>query len=151
MVRRGSAAWPRRRLLETRLTEWVPVPAVRKHGVEQFLNLYHAVKSRREDTLRWGDEVCRPRWARRLRWQALILPPQLEYHVVRLDGAARAPKLLIRAPEILKALKEDPESAESCVAQAPRPPTLPALTRHYPAPRFAQQRDMAPRVRCLDD
>lgn len=41
---------------------------------------------------------------------------QLEYHVLRLDGTARVPKLLIRAPEVLKALKEDPESAESCVA-----------------------------------
>ena len=30
---------------------------VRKNGIEQFLSIYHRLKSRRQDVLLWGDEV----------------------------------------------------------------------------------------------
>lgn len=30
---------------------------VRKHGILQFLNIYHKVKDRQKDVLKWGDEV----------------------------------------------------------------------------------------------
>lgn len=30
---------------------------VRKHGITQFINLYHRLKDRQGDILKWGDEV----------------------------------------------------------------------------------------------
>lgn len=30
---------------------------VRRHGILQFLHIYHAVKDRQKDVLKWGDEV----------------------------------------------------------------------------------------------
>lgn len=40
---------------------------VRRHGILQFLHIYHAVKDRHKDVLKWGDEVSahglRPRLA----------------------------------------------------------------------------------------
>lgn len=40
---------------------------VRRHGILQFLHIYHAVKDRHKDVLKWGDEVSsrdpRPLWA----------------------------------------------------------------------------------------
>ena len=30
---------------------------IREHGIEQFLQLYRNVKDRRNDCLKWGDEV----------------------------------------------------------------------------------------------
>lgn len=30
---------------------------VRKHGIEQFLNIYKAQKDRQKQSLLWGDEV----------------------------------------------------------------------------------------------
>jgi hypothetical protein len=33
------------------------VSAVREHGVRQFLEVFHRVKNRSEDVLKWGDEV----------------------------------------------------------------------------------------------
>ena len=30
---------------------------VRKHGIQQFINLYYKLKDRPCDTLKWGDEV----------------------------------------------------------------------------------------------
>lgn len=41
---------------------------VRKHGIIQFLNIYHKVKDRQKDVLKWGDEVSElsvPRIGRR--------------------------------------------------------------------------------------
>lgn len=39
---------------------------VRRHGILQFLHIYHAVKDRHKDVLKWGDEVSardpRPPW-----------------------------------------------------------------------------------------
>lgn len=33
---------------------------VRRHGILQFLHIYHAVKDRHKDVLKWGDEVSTP-------------------------------------------------------------------------------------------
>jgi glutamate--cysteine ligase catalytic subunit len=30
---------------------------VREHGVQQFLNIYDKLKDRKDDVLKWGDEV----------------------------------------------------------------------------------------------
>ena len=30
---------------------------VRKHGIQQFINQYHLLKNRKNDCLKWGDEV----------------------------------------------------------------------------------------------
>lgn len=30
---------------------------VRKHGIIQFINLFHRLKDRQGDVLKWGDEV----------------------------------------------------------------------------------------------
>ena len=30
---------------------------VRKHGIIQFLHIYHRLKNRQNDILKWGDEV----------------------------------------------------------------------------------------------
>ena len=31
---------------------------VRAHGIQQFLNIYKARKHRKDEVLKWGDEVC---------------------------------------------------------------------------------------------
>ena len=33
------------------------IPFVREHGVEQFIQIYNRLKDRRNDCLKWGDEV----------------------------------------------------------------------------------------------
>jgi glutamate--cysteine ligase catalytic subunit len=50
---------------------------IRDHGIEQFLNTFHAVKSVKEDLLRWGDEI--------------------EYGVVHFDGMPDDPTRRVRA------------------------------------------------------
>jgi len=30
---------------------------IREHGIEQFIHLYNKLKDRRNDCLKWGDEV----------------------------------------------------------------------------------------------
>jgi len=32
---------------------------IREHGIEQFIHIYKKVKDRRNDCLKWGDEVRR--------------------------------------------------------------------------------------------
>lgn len=32
---------------------------VRRHGIKQFINLYHKLKDRQDECLKWGDEVKR--------------------------------------------------------------------------------------------
>ena len=32
---------------------------VRQHGIEQFIHVYNNVKDRRNDCLKWGDEVSK--------------------------------------------------------------------------------------------
>ena len=50
---------------------------VREHGIEQFLHTFHAVKSVKEDLLRWGDEI--------------------EYGVVHFEGRSDDPGRTVRA------------------------------------------------------
>lgn len=54
---------------------------VRKHGVQQFIRLYNKLKDERGRTLKWGDEV--------------------EYIIVKLDHAAKAARVSLRADELL--------------------------------------------------
>lgn len=64
-------------------------PAVRKHGVEQFLHVFDRVRHRANDTLRWGDEI--------------------EYHLVRLDSrdGVKASAVVLLGPEVLAALADE--------------------------------------------
>ena len=57
---------------------------VKKHGIEQFINLWRLYEQDKGAPLLWGDEV--------------------EYFVAELDGSTA--RLAVRAPEILAALKE---------------------------------------------
>jgi len=63
---------------------------VRNHGIEQFVHMLSQVKDIQGDLLRWGDE--------------------LEYAILKLDGKPDDPnrkvKISLRAPELMKALKE---------------------------------------------
>jgi glutamate--cysteine ligase catalytic subunit len=62
---------------------------IRDHGIEQFLNTFHAVKSVKGDLLRWGDEI--------------------EYGIVHSEGDANDPsrcvKASLRSARILEDLK----------------------------------------------
>eukprot|EP00698_Gefionella_okellyi_P009902 TRINITY_DN2542_c0_g1_i1.p1 TRINITY_DN2542_c0_g1~~TRINITY_DN2542_c0_g1_i1.p1 ORF type:complete len:652 (+),score=121.82 TRINITY_DN2542_c0_g1_i1:41-1996(+) len=57
---------------------------VKRHGVQQFLAIYNAVKSRENDCLLWGDEV--------------------EYMLVHFDSAAKSVVLSLKADGILETL-----------------------------------------------
>ena len=62
---------------------------VREHGIEQFLHTFHAVKSVKEDLLRWGDEI--------------------EYGVIHFEGTPDDPNRRVtaslRSSQILEDLK----------------------------------------------
>lgn len=70
---------------------------VRKHGVVQFINLYHRLKQRQGDILKWGDEV--------------------EYIIVKFDHQNKKARVSLRAEELLNILNEkelkDPEGVKS--------------------------------------
>lgn len=70
---------------------------VRQHGIKQFINLYHRLKNRQGDVLKWGDEV--------------------EYIIVKFDHEKKVAKLSLRATELLHTLNEkelnDPENVKS--------------------------------------
>ncbi|RZF37755.1 hypothetical protein LSTR_LSTR011975 [Laodelphax striatellus] len=70
---------------------------VRKHGVIQFINLYHRLKNREGDVLKWGDEV--------------------EYIIVTFDHEKKVAQVSLRAPEVLSTLQEkelrDPNNVKS--------------------------------------
>lgn len=57
---------------------------IKKHGILQFLSIYKKVKDRKNDCLKWGDEI--------------------EYIVVRMDPERKQAQLLLRTPEILNEL-----------------------------------------------
>jgi len=69
---------------------------VRKHGVQQFVRLYNKLKDERGRTLKWGDEV--------------------EYIIVKLDHAAKAPRVSLRADELLGKLIVPEEKMKEEVA-----------------------------------
>ncbi|KAI5714919.1 hypothetical protein M8J77_007537 [Diaphorina citri] len=70
---------------------------VRKHGVIQFINLYHRLKQRQGDILKWGDEV--------------------EYIIVKFDHKNKKAHVSLKAEELLNILNEkehrDPEGVKS--------------------------------------
>lgn len=65
---------------------------VRENGIEQFIQLYHSLKDRQGDILRWGDEV--------------------EYLIVKLDHHGHRATVSLSALPLLAALnqkeKDDP-------------------------------------------
>ncbi|KAI0220754.1 glutamate--cysteine ligase [Massospora cicadina] len=60
---------------------------VRKHGIQQFINIYHKLKNRKNDVLLWGDEV--------------------EYMMVAFDHENQKARLSLRVNEILPRLQEE--------------------------------------------
>uniref|UniRef100_F1KXP2 Glutamate--cysteine ligase n=1 Tax=Ascaris suum TaxID=6253 RepID=F1KXP2_ASCSU len=70
--------------------ETVPyVEYIKKHGIAQFIELYHRLKSRDCDQLRWGDEI--------------------EYTVVKFDHEAKKVRVSMRAEELLGHLNAQEE------------------------------------------
>uniref|UniRef100_A0A1B0AX38 Glutamate--cysteine ligase n=1 Tax=Glossina palpalis gambiensis TaxID=67801 RepID=A0A1B0AX38_9MUSC len=70
---------------------------VREHGVQQFINLYHRLKDRQGDVLKWGDEV--------------------EYIIVKFDDQQKVARVSLKARELLAKLNEkehaDPTGVKS--------------------------------------
>ncbi|KAI8035171.1 glutamate--cysteine ligase [Drosophila gunungcola] len=70
---------------------------VREHGVNQFINLYHRLKDRQGDILKWGDEV--------------------EYIIVKFDDEEKVARVALRAQDLLAQLNEkelaDPNGVKS--------------------------------------
>ncbi|XP_075158520.1 glutamate--cysteine ligase-like [Haematobia irritans] len=70
---------------------------VRKHGIQQFINLYHQLKDRQGDVLKWGDEV--------------------EYVIVKFDDNGKVARVSLKARELLAKLNEkemtDPQGVKS--------------------------------------
>ncbi|XP_075718072.1 glutamate--cysteine ligase catalytic subunit [Rhinoderma darwinii] len=58
---------------------------VRQHGITQFLNIYHKVKERQKDVLKWGDEV--------------------EYMLVAFDHENHKVRLVLKGEEMLDTLQ----------------------------------------------
>lgn len=71
---------------------------VRRHGILQFLHIYHAVKDRHKDVLKWGDEV--------------------EYMLVSFDHENRKAQLVLSGEDVLETLQEKGERTN------PNHPTL---------------------------
>ena len=88
--------------------------AVREHGIKQFLLTYNRVKDRRNDVLKWGDEVRLPR----------VRPPvsgslgrrvvQIEYHLVEFRHGAKLTRISLTAPEVLAALELENKTKHLC-------------------------------------
>ncbi|CAD6198734.1 unnamed protein product [Caenorhabditis auriculariae] len=65
--------------------EMVPyIDYIKKHGISQFINLYHKLKSRQGDCLKWGDEI--------------------EYTIVKFDHENKKVRVSCRAEEVLTRL-----------------------------------------------
>lgn len=63
---------------------------VRQHGIIQFLSIYHKLKGRTNDCLKFGDEV--------------------EYILASLDNNKKTARVLLRAQQVLEELgKEEHE------------------------------------------
>ncbi|XP_040839498.1 glutamate--cysteine ligase catalytic subunit isoform X5 [Ochotona curzoniae] len=71
---------------------------VRRHGILQFLNIYHAVKDRHKDVLKWGDEV--------------------EYMLVSFNHENKKVQLVLSGEQVLETLQEQGERTN------PNHPTL---------------------------
>lgn len=70
---------------------------VREHGIQQFINLYHRLKDRQGDVLKWGDEV--------------------EYIIVKFDEQKKVARVSLKAQSLLSKLNEkemaDPNGVKS--------------------------------------
>ncbi|XP_034118457.1 glutamate--cysteine ligase [Drosophila albomicans] len=70
---------------------------VREHGINQFVNLYHRLKDRQGDILKWGDEV--------------------EYIIVKFDDEQKVARVALKAQDLLHKLNEkehaDPKGVKS--------------------------------------
>ncbi|XP_018414372.1 PREDICTED: glutamate--cysteine ligase catalytic subunit isoform X2 [Nanorana parkeri] len=71
---------------------------VRQHGIIQFLNIYHKVKERQKDVLKWGDEV--------------------EYMLVAFDHENQKARLVLKGGDMLETLQDRGEKIN------PNHPTL---------------------------
>lgn len=69
---------------------------VRQHGIIQFINQYHRLKTRSKDCLMWGDEV--------------------EYVLVSLDHETKKARLLLKAKELLDILMEQEHNETEHIA-----------------------------------
>ncbi|CAD6192123.1 unnamed protein product [Caenorhabditis auriculariae] len=70
--------------------ETVPyIEYIKKHGIAQFINLYHRLKSRQGDQLKWGDEV--------------------EYTILKFDDENKKVRVSCRAEELLSRLSAEEE------------------------------------------
>jgi len=70
--------------------ETVPyVEYIKQHGIAQFIALYHRLKQRQGDVLKWGDEI--------------------EYTVVKFDSDNKKVRVSLRADDILKRLQAQVE------------------------------------------
>ncbi|CAJ0585924.1 unnamed protein product, partial [Mesorhabditis spiculigera] len=70
--------------------ETVPyVEFIKKHGIAQFINLYHRLKARSGDQLKWGDEI--------------------EYTIVKFDHEGKKVRVSLRAEELLSRLAAEEE------------------------------------------
>lgn len=68
---------------------------IREHGIEQFLHIYKKLNDRRNDCLKWGDEV--------------------EFVIVRFDHENKKVQLLLKAHELLPILEEpEQKNPEEC-------------------------------------
>ena len=64
---------------------------VRLHGLQQFIHMYNRLKDRRDECLKWGDEV--------------------EYMLIRVDDDAKRVQVLLKAEELLS-IMDNREAAE---------------------------------------
>jgi glutamate--cysteine ligase catalytic subunit len=65
------------------------VEYIKTHGIAQFIQLYHRLKERQGDQLRWGDEI--------------------EYTLVKFDHEAKRVRVTLRADDMLKNLQAQVE------------------------------------------
>lgn len=74
---------------------------VREKGIRQFLNIYNKLKDRKQDFLKWGDE--------------------LEFSLVKFDHKAKKCYLLLNADELLPQLNGPEERNEKALSSLWRP------------------------------
>uniref|UniRef100_A0A914V6Y5 Glutamate--cysteine ligase n=1 Tax=Plectus sambesii TaxID=2011161 RepID=A0A914V6Y5_9BILA len=66
--------------------ETVPyIDYIKEHGIKQFIAMYHRLKARQGDQLKWGDEI--------------------EYTIVKFDEANKKVRVSLRAEELLSRLQ----------------------------------------------
>jgi glutamate--cysteine ligase catalytic subunit len=78
---------------DTKKNAWI----VHKIGIQQFISLYHKLKDRKGDTLKWGDEV--------------------EYNLISMDHDNQRATLALLGPKLLEVLQQsetnDPQNHQA--------------------------------------